>query len=872
MESTGTGTILTNLTPAMRQYVDIKTRYRDCILFFRMGDFYEMFFEDALRASRLLDIALTSRDKESSIPMCGFPWHARTAQLSKLIRQGCKVAICEQIEEPGGKGLFRREVTEVVTPGLVFNDECLDARGNNFLVSARFREPFAYAALDATTGEFFHEACETAQALADALYRIEAAEFIYIEGDDDPSSARFRRILGEKLSTGLSRAEVASFRVPPAISGIPPEGHPAHDVVLAALYYLHLHQPAALAEIARVGEREGNRYLAIDETAVRTLELFSTLSGERRGGLLWAIDRTATPMGARLLRSWLSMPLVDPKKIAARHDAVAALVEGVPARASLQQQLKGMGDLQRLASRLAQDRSGPRDLAALRDALDTLPAIVEALAPLPSDLLSSLRNRMGDHAETVALIENALADEPPMGYRDGGIFRAGYDPRIDELAHLLTHGKAMLDEMEARERARTGIGNLKIRYNRVFGYYIEISKSNLDRAPSDYIRKQTLVNAERFITPELKEFEGKVLQAQEGRSALEEELFLELRGKLKPFLPAVYDAAEAVSALDVLLSFAAKAVESGYNRPEVTMGRGILIENGRHPVVESILDSLAFVPNDTWLSPDETQVAIITGPNMAGKSTYIRQVALIALMAHAGSFVPAERAEIGVIDRIHTRIGASDDLSRGESTFMVEMRETARILSGLTDRTLVVLDEVGRGTSTFDGLSIAWAVAEHLHNCPQRPKVLFATHYHELTDIVQTCPRAANFHVAVREWQGDIIFLRRIDAGSASKSYGIQVAKLAGLPDEVVSRARDILKNLESAEYNEYGQPSIAGPGRPGDRASAQMELFSQRRPGSRDEDAVVEEIRSIDAERLSPFDALLRLVAWKERLQKGQS
>jgi DNA mismatch repair protein MutS len=874
MDTSGTGTILTNLTPAMRQYVDIKARYRDCILFFRMGDFYEMFFEDALRASRLLDIALTSRDKESNIPMCGFPWHARTAQLSKLIRKGCKVAICEQIEEPGGKGLFRREVTEVVTPGLVFNDECLDARGNNFLVSARFREPWAYAALDATTGEFFHEACDSPQALADALYRLDAAEYIHLEGDDDPASGRFRRLLGEKLTTGLSRAAVAAFPVPPAITGIPPEGHPARDVVLAALYYLHLHQPAALAEIARVGEREGSRYLAIDETAVRTLEIFTTLSGERRGGLLWSIDRTSTPMGARTLRSWLSTPLVDIRKIAARHEAVAELVEAVEARDALRRQLKGMGDLQRLASRLAQDRSGPRDVAALCDALRALPEVASALSSTTSELLEGLKARLGDHRETVDLIASALSDEPPMGYRDGGIFRAGYDARIDELVHLLTHGKAMLDEMEAREKARTGIGNLKIRYNRVFGYYIEISKSNLDRAPDDYIRKQTLVNAERFITPELKSFEGKVLQAQEGRAALEEELFLALRERLKPALPAVYEAAEAVSALDVLLSFATKAVEAGYNRPVVNAGRGIDIENGRHPVVESILDSHAFVPNDTRLSPDETQVAIITGPNMAGKSTYIRQVALIALLAHAGSFVPAERAEIGVIDRIHTRIGASDDLSRGESTFMVEMRETARILASLTDRTLVVLDEVGRGTSTFDGLSIAWAVCEHLHNCPQRPKVLFATHYHELTDIVQTCPRASNYHVAVREWQGDIIFLRRIDGGSASKSYGIQVAGLAGLPEEVISRARDILRNLESAEYNEFGLPSIAGRGSAGavGGTSAQMELFSPRRAASRDEDAVVDEIRTIDAERLSPFDALLRLVAWKERLLKGQS
>jgi DNA mismatch repair protein MutS len=427
----------------------------------------------------------------------------------------------------------------------------------------------------------------------------------------------------------------------------------------------------------------------------------------------------------------------------------------------------------------------------------------------------------------------------------------------------------MLAEMESRERQRTGIPNLKVRYNRVFGYYLEVSRSHLDRVPDDYVRKQTLVNAERFITPELKDFEAKVLRAEEELHAREEELFLSLREELKRHLPEIVRAAEAVAEIDVLLSFADLAAASGYCRPVVHMGRDIVIENGRHPVVERILGRHAFVPNDCLLDPEETQLALITGPNMAGKSTYIRQVALIVLLAHAGSFVPAERAEIGVVDRIFTRIGASDDISRGESTFMVEMRETSRILAGLTTRTLVVLDEVGRGTSTFDGLSIAWAVAEFLHESTHRPKVLFATHFHELTDIARTSPRAKNFHVSVREWQGEIIFLRRIDAGSASKSYGIQVARLAGLPDPVISRARDILKNLESAEYNEYGLPSIAGPGAAGSAETSQMELFGGRR-GSADDDAVIEEIRKADVERLSPLDALLHLAAWKERLSKG--
>jgi DNA mismatch repair protein MutS len=853
----------------MRQYVEIKSRYRDCILFFRMGDFYEMFFEDAIRASRLLDIALTSRDKESNIPMCGIPWHARNAYLSRLIRQGCKVAICEQMEEPGAKGLFRREVTEVVTPGLVFQDECLDARGNNFLAAVRFLPPFAYAALDATTGEFFCEACDTEEALADALFRLAPAEFVSVAGEGDPAADRFRRILEGKLHTSLTSEAVEAFRPPREPEGMPGRDHPAWGPVRAALYYLHLHQPAALDEIARVREREGRRYLAMDETAVRTLEIFSTLSGERRGSLLWAIDRTRTPMGARLLRAWLSAPLVDPARIGERHDAVAELVEVQPVRQGLSRHLSGMADLSRLASRLAQDRSGPRDIAAMAEVLKLLPDVREGLSAAYSPLLVQARERVGDHSAAAGKISAALRDELPAGFREGGILREGFDPRVDELAHLLIHGKRLLAEMEERERQRSGIPNLKVRFNRVFGYYIEISKSNLDRVPADYLRKQTLVNAERFITPELKEFEAKALRAEEERNAREEELFLALRQELKVFLPEIVRAAEALAEIDVLLSFADLAAASAFGRPVVNAGRDIVIENGRHPVVEKILGRHGFVPNDCRLSPDGCQMAILTGPNMAGKSTYIRQVALIVLLAQMGSFVPAEKAEIGVVDRIFTRIGASDDISRGESTFMVEMRETARILSGLTARTLVVLDEVGRGTSTFDGLSIAWAVAEHLHDSPHRPKVLFATHFHELTDIGQTSPRAENFHVAVREWQGDIIFLRRIDPGSASRSYGIQVARLAGIPEGVVARARDILNNLESAEYNEYGLPNIAGPGAAKELAAAQMELFAGRR--SSEEEAVLEEMRRTDPQRLSPLDALLRLAEWKERMLKGK-
>jgi len=859
----------TQLTPAMRQYVEIKSRYRDCILFFRMGDFYEMFFEDAIRASRLLAIALTSRDKESNIPMCGIPYHARNAYLSKLIRQGCKVAICEQIDEPGGKGLFRREVTEVVTPGLVFQDECLDARGNNFLAAVRFLPPFAYAALDATTGEFFYEACDTEEALADALFRLAPAEFVSLAGEGESPANRFRRILEGKLHSSLSAEAVEGFLPPAEPVGMPGREHPARGVVRAALYYLHLHQPAALAEIARVQEREGRRYLAMDETAVRTLEIFSTLSGERRGSLLWAIDRTSTPMGARLLRAWLSAPLVDPARIGERHDAVAELLEVQPVRQGLAHRLAGMADLSRLASRLAQDRSGPRDIAAMAEALKLLPEVRSGLSAATSPLLMQAREKVGDHSAAVGKISVALRDELPAGFKEGRILREGFDPRVDELVHLLTHGKNMLAEMEERERQRTGISNLKVRYNRVFGYFIEISRSNLDRVPDDYIRKQTLVNAERFITTELKDFEARALRAEEERNAREEELFLALREELKTFLPEIVRAAEGVAEIDVLLSFAELAASEGYGRPGVNAGRDIVIENGRHPVVEKILGRHAFVPNDCRLFPEGCQMAILTGPNMAGKSTYIRQVALIVLLAHVGSFVPAEKAEIGVVDRIFTRIGASDDISRGESTFMVEMRETVRILSGLTPRTLVVLDEVGRGTSTFDGLSIAWAVAEHLHDSPHRPKVLFATHFHELTDIVQTSPRAKNFHVAVREWQGDIIFLRRIDPGSASKSYGIQVARLAGIPEGVVARAREILKNLESAEYNEYGLPNIAGPGAAQELAAAQMELFGGRR--SSEEEAVLEEIRRTEPERLSPLDALLRLAGWKERILKGR-
>ena len=856
------------LTPAMRQYVEIKSRFRDCILFFRMGDFYEMFFEDAIRASRLLDIALTSRDKESNIPMCGVPHHARNAYLSKLIRQGCKVAVCEQIEEPGQKGLFRREVTEVVTPGLVFHDECLDARGNNFLAAVRFIPPFAYAALDATTGEFHYEVCDSEETLADALFRLSPAEFVALEGEGTPSTTRGKRLIEGKLMSTVSCAAAGSFELSAQIEGIPPAGHPAEGVVRGGLYYLHIHQPAALSEIVRMTERVGERYLAMDETAVRTLEVFCTLSGERKGSLLWAIDRTRTPMGARALRSLLAAPLQEINRINERHEAVAELLEAHVLRKEMVSSLDAMGDLPRLASRLAQDRSGPRDIAALRDNLAVLPALKETLGGMISPLLLGVRDRLGDHSSAVELVSETLADELPAGYREGGVIRPGYDARVDELNHLLTHGKEMLSEMEARERQRTGIGGLKVGYNRVFGYYIEVSRSNLGKVPAEYIRKQTLANAERFVTQELKEYESRVLRAQDERNAREEELFLALRDSLKTQLFSIQGAAEAVAGLDVLLSFSELAADGGYNRPLVGAGKDILIENGRHPVVEKILGKHAFVPNDCRLSPDEGRLAIITGPNMAGKSTYIRQVALIVLLAHAGSFVPADRAEIGLVDRIFTRIGASDDLSRGESTFMVEMRETSRILDGITERTLVVLDEVGRGTSTYDGLSIAWAVAEYLHNAPSRPKVLFATHFHELTDIVSTSTHARNFHVAVREWQGDIIFLRRIDEGVASKSYGIQVARLAGLPSTVIERAREILKKLESAEYNEFSLPSLSGVQEAG--GSAQMDLFPRKQ--RREEYSVLEELQRMEPERLTPMDALMRISAWKERLRKGMS
>jgi len=860
----------------MRQYVEIKSRYRDCILFFRMGDFYEMFFEDALRASRLLDIALTTRDKEANIPMCGIPYHAKHVYLSKLIRQGCKVAICEQMEEPGGKGIFRREVTEVVTPGLVFHEECLDARGNNFLAAVRTSPPYAYAALDATTGELFFEGCPTREALCDALYLVSPAEFVLVreDGSADPGeegtgAGRMKRLLEGKRLTELSSAAVDRFRPPDGIVGLPGADHPANPAVRAVLLYLRMNQPAVLAEIREATEKEGGRHLAMDETAVRTLEIFSTLSGERKGSLLWAIDRTRTPMGARRLRAWIASPLIDPKRIGDRHDGVGELAECGPVRKALSERLDGTPDLSRLASRLAQDRSGPRDVVALAGALEVLPDIRDTLGSARSPLLVRIREGLGDHRAFVEQVTGAMRREAPAGYRDGGIFREGTDARMDELSRLLSRGKEILGEMEAREREKTGIQNLKVRYNRVFGYFIEVSRSQLDRVPEEYVRRQTLVNAERFVTPELKEFESRVLRAGEELRALEEERFLALRQELKVHLPGIVRAAESVAEADVLCSFADLAVSSGYCRPVVNAGRNLLIENGRHPVVERILGRHAFVPNDSRLSPEETQLALITGPNMAGKSTFIRQIALIALLAHAGSFVPADRAELGVIDRIFTRIGASDDLARGESTFMVEMRETSRILSGVTPRTLVVLDEVGRGTSTFDGLSIAWAVAEHLHDHPDRPKVLFATHFHELTDIAQTRRRAKNFHVAVREWQGEIIFLRRIDEGSASKSYGIQVARIAGIPDQVIERAREILNNLESAEYNEYGLPSIAGPGATGDMAGAQMDLFGGRR-ASTEEGAVLDEIRKADAERLSPLDALLRLAAWKERLSKG--
>jgi DNA mismatch repair protein MutS len=828
------------LTPMMQQYHRLKREVPpDAILLFRLGDFYEMFFDDAQEGSRLLDLTLTQRQ---GTPMCGMPYHAAEGYIAQILKAGRRVAICDQMEAPRPGQVVRREITQILTPGSILDAGQLEPKQNNFLAAvvslantpastSTSAGSFGVAAIDLTTGEFFAGDFASAEALRDALGRLNPAEVVVAQGHrlDLETSAL---CTGERLTYLLVEHDAWSFAADAAEHTLRDHfktasldgfglsvstsagGSLATVGALSAagglLHYLghELRRSLAHVHTLRLWQREDT--LILDAATRRNLELVDPLrSGAGQTTLLAAVDRTVTAGGGRLLRQWLLAPLRDLEGISRRQSVVAWARIHQKERDLLQDRLRQVRDVERLVARLVQGSGNARDLIALRVSLEQVPALREALEKHAVAALRKLGEKITPLPELAVLYSRALADDPPILLKEGGLIRAGYHAPLEELRAASVEGQEWLADLQRREQERTGIRSLKVRYNQVFGYYIEISTANLGAVPADYTRKQTLSNAERFVTPELKQMEAKILGAQERSRQLEYELFLDLRSAAVPHLRAIQDTARALHEVDVLLGWGALAQERDYTQPEMNDGGLLLLEEARHPVLEQLAASEKFVPNDVRLDLDTERLVILTGPNMAGKSTYIRQVAVLALLAHCGCFVPARRAVVGLLDRIFTRVGASDDLGRGQSTFMVEMNETANILNHATERSLVILDEIGRGTSTFDGLSIAWSVAEYL-NSTLRARTLFATHYHELTELARLLPATKNYNVAVREWGDHIVFLRKIVPGGTDKSYGIQVARLAGLPAPVLSRAKEILRQLEEGHLDDTGQPRLA--------------------------------------------------------------
>ena len=862
---------MAELTPMKKQYNEIKQQHQDCLLFFRLGDFYEMFNDDAKIASRELDLALTTRDRsvedpDERTPMCGVPYHSAEAYIARLIAKGYKVAICEQTEDPAlAKGLVQRDVIRIITPGTVTESSMLEEGKSTYIgaVYLATREGGA-AFCDVSTGEFCCAAFDgdAVSHIINELGRFAPREVILSPGAKE--NEHIYEFVTRKLEA-MPESASESFEYLPAsvllcrqfgftdIDQCGLDGQPGAVCAAGALLgYIKETQKFDISHINRLDVFYGGRYMELDWVTRRNLELTESLrSGEKKGSLLWVLDKTKTPMGARNLRMWLQQPLVNVAAIDRRLNAVAALTDNTVGRQELRLALTGMGDMERLMSRIVYGTAGARDLVNLRAALEHLPEVKRCLTPFRTGALGKLDEQLETLEDISGRIAAVLVDEPPFSVREGGMIREGYDDEVDRLRGILSGGKGFIAQLEAREKEKTGIRTLKVGYNKVFGYYIEVSNSFKDQVPADYIRKQTLVNGERYITQELKDLEHEVLTAHDRDAALEYDLFAALRTEAAGQVTRVQLAASLIAQLDTLCAFAEVAAQNHYCRPEVDESGVIEITAGRHPVVEKVRGDAFFVPNDTHMGAKEDRVAIITGPNMAGKSTYMRQVALIVLMAQVGCFVPAQRAHIGVVDRIFTRIGASDDLAAGQSTFMVEMTEVSELLRCATKNSLLILDEIGRGTSTFDGMSIARAVLEHCAG-KLKAKTLFATHYHELTTLEQELPNVRNYNVAVHARGEDIVFLRKIVPGGADRSYGIEVAKLAGLPDTVLKRAREILRELESQ------------PRQPHTPAAREDQVSLEGMA----EGAVADIIRRTQVDALSPLEALNLLYELKSKLQ----
>ncbi len=845
----------TRLTPMMHQYLEIKDRHRDAILFFRLGDFYEMFFEDAEKAAKVLDIALTSRNRSDGapVPLCGVPHHAATPYIGKLLSAGFKVAVCEQTEDPGAaKGVVQRQVVKVISPGTLTEGEGLDADVNNFLVAVTAaHDAYGLSFVDVTTGEFRFTQVKGYAAFTSELGRIQPRELLLPEAQ---ALANLRRDYAHVHCTPgpeswFSHAAVQRLRSAGAYDGPDDEWPLGVRAAGAVLAYLEDRSPGAVPVLTALEPYRASQFLMLDETTQANLELLQGFDGGRRGSLLGVMEPARTAMGAREIRKWILYPLLDERLIRQRQDAVEQLLGDPETRRKLRDALHDVQDLERLSGRIASRSAAPRDLAAIKETLRAVERVREEMGRCDSEMLVRLRSGLHAAPEVVELVERAIVDDPPASLRGGGAIRPGFDGELDELSAVRSNATGWIAELQHRERQRTGIHSLKVRYNKVFGYYIEVTRANLPSVPDDYLRKQTLVNGERFITPELKEYEARVLGSGEEILRLETRLFADLLDRIAAHGPVIRETSLALAKLDALLALAETAESRRFVRPRVDSGLTLAMSGARHPVVEAALGRGGFVPNDCRLDSETTQIKLLTGPNMAGKSTYMRQTALVVILAQMGGFVPADSAHVGLVDRLFTRFGATDALASGESTFMVEMKETARILRLATPRSLVLLDEVGRGTSTFDGISIAWSLAEFLHESPHRPRTLFATHYHELTGLARTRERVKNFHFAVKEWQGEVIFLRTLKEGPASRSYGIQVAGLAGLPRGLIDRAKEILKNLEGEEWNARGQPRLAGAETPS--KGVQLMLYEPRG------DRLREKLRAIDTNVLTPLEAL---------------
>ena len=876
------------LTPMMKQYMQTKEEYKDCILFYRLGDFYEMFFDDALTASKELEITLTGKNcgLEERAPMCGIPYHAVDSYLNRLVSKGYKVAICEQVEDPKtAKGIVKREVIRVVTPGTNLDTQGLDETKNNYIMCIVYMaDRYGLSVADVTTGEYLVTELDSQTKLMDELYKFMPSEIVcneafYMSGLDlDDLKNRLHMAIYSLeawyFDDALCRETLQEHFKVASLEGIGLSDYECGMIASGALLkYLEETQKNSLSHMSRLTRYATGNYMVLDSATRRNLELVETLrEKQKRGSLLWVLDKTKTAMGARTLRKYVEQPLIDKESIVKRLDAVAELKDNAICREEIREYLNPVYDLERLVGRITYQSANPRDLIAFQSSLSMLPSVKCILKDMESDLLKEIYEELDPLEELCDLVGRAIQEEPPLAMKEGGIIKDGYNEEVDRLRKAKSEGKNWLADLETKEREKTGIKNLRIRYNKVFGYYLEVTNSFKDLVPDYYTRKQTLANAERYIIPELKELEDTILGAEDKLCALEYELYCEVRNTIAAELTRIQRTAKAVAKLDVIASLALVAERNNYVRPKINEKGVIDIRDGRHPVVEKMIPNDMFIANDTYLDDKKQRISIITGPNMAGKSTYMRQAALIVLMAQLGSFVPASSANIGLVDRIFTRVGASDDLASGQSTFMVEMNEVANILRNATSKSLLILDEIGRGTSTFDGLSIAWAVVEYISNSKLLgAKTLFATHYHELTELEGKISNVNNYCIAVKEKGDDIVFLRKIVKGGADKSYGIQVAKLAGVPDPVINRAKEIVEELVTADITGKVK-NIAVQGSETKKKTqkkldevdlTQFSLFDTVK-----DDDVLNELKELDISHMTPMDAMNKLYQLQNKLR----